>query len=113
MHEIITNIISQLTVGGEHIPSAPLRFRGQAERFVTWQMTSDSPELSADDECIVSIVDLDVDVYSSAEYLDILDAVKTLFTSAGWVWSGTGPEMYEEDTGLYHRTISFSTERMN
>lgn len=112
MHDIITAILSELVVSGEQIPVAPIRYRGKALRFVTWQITSEDPEIAADDECIVSVVELDVDIFSVADYSDIMTAVKELFTAAGWVWTGSGPEMYEEDTGLFHRTISFSIERM-
>lgn len=28
-----------------------------------------------------------------------------------WIWDGDSIEMYEEDTGLYHRTISFKKGR--
>lgn len=112
MHEIIENILADLIIGAEAIPAAPLRFRGKAPRFVTWTITSEDPEVSADDDCVMSVVEVDVDIYSVAEYVDIMEAVKSRFIAAGWVWTGSSPEMFEESTGLYHRTVSFSKERM-
>ena len=29
-----------------------------------------------------------------------------------WLWVEDSEEMYEEDTGLYHKTITFEKERM-
>lgn len=113
MHEIIETILRELTVNGEAVPVAPIRYRGKSLRFVTWQIILEDPETVADDHCIVSIVEVDVDIFSVDDYSDIMRAVYERFTSAGWVWAGTGPEMYEEETGLYHRTITFSRERMN
>ena len=112
MHEIIQNILDGLIVDGLPIPSAPLRYRGIARRFVTWTITSEDPQVPADDGCAVSFIELDVDIYSDVDYSDIMDAVIPLFTAAGWVWTDSGPEMFEEDTGLYHRTVSFEKERM-
>lgn len=27
-----------------------------------------------------------------------------------WIWTGDSEEMYEKDTGLYHRTVTFEKE---
>ena len=112
LHDDIKSILAELIVGGEEIPARPLRYRGDAMRYITWTITSEDPETSADDGCIVSVAELDVDIYSDVDYLDIMEAVISRFTAAGWVWAGSGPEMYEEDTGLYHRTVEFEIERM-
>ena len=29
-----------------------------------------------------------------------------------WLWLEDSPEMYEDDTELYHKTITFEKERM-
>ena len=29
-----------------------------------------------------------------------------------WLWVEDSAEMYEEDTGLYHKTMTFEKERM-
>jgi hypothetical protein len=37
--------------------------------------------------------------------------IKKLMKNNEWVWTGDSPEMYETDTRLYHKTISFEKER--
>ena len=112
MQDKIREILGSLTVGGAPIPGVPVRYRGKAERYITWTITGEEPAIPGDDRCRTSIVSLDVDIFSTAEYSDIMEAVKQVMTAAGWVWVGCGPEMLEEETGIFHRTIEFEIERM-
>ena len=93
------------------VPVAHLRYRGKETTFVTWTITAESPALSADNEPLYSVVSVDVDVFSNGNYLATVAEVKQLMKQNEWVWTGDSPEMYEEDTELYHKTISFEKER--
>jgi hypothetical protein len=53
-----------------------------------------------------------VDVFSDGNYLDIVKEIKQKMKNHDWVWVEDGSEMYEEDTGLYHKTCSFEKERI-
>ena len=97
------------SVGG--VPAAHLRYKGKETTFVTWAVTGETPVLCADNTPLYSVVTVDVDVYSTGNYLSLVSEIKRLMFENEWVWSGDSPEMYEEDTGLYHKTISFEKER--
>lgn len=112
MNEEIKLILTQnLIIGGEEIPVAHLKYTGKSKKFVTWTITGENPALSANDEDLCSICSVDVDVFSDGNYLDIVKEIKKIFKNNDWIWVEDSSEMYEEDTQLYHKTISFEKER--
>ena len=58
-------------IGGGKIPVAHLRYKGKSRKYVTWIITGEKPELSANDEDLCSICSVDVDIFSEGNYLDI------------------------------------------
>ena len=113
MNEEIKLILGEsITVKGEKIPVAHLRYKGDSRKFVTWTITGEDPALSANDEVLCSICTLDVDIFSEGNYLDIVKEIKQKMKNNDWVWVGDSAEMYEEDTKLYHKTCSFEKERI-
>ena len=112
MNEELKSIFGEaVTVGEQSVPVAHLRYNGRETTFVTWTVTGESPALSADNAPLYSVVTVDVDVFSKGNYLDLATAIKRLMLENDWVWTGDSPEQYEEDTELYHKTISFEKER--
>lgn len=112
MNEEIKLILTEkLIIGDKEIPVAHLRYEGKSKTFVTWTMLEEEPALSANDEDLCSICSVDVDVFSDGNYLDIVKEIKRKFKNNDWIWTGDSEEMYEEDTQLYHKTISFEKER--
>lgn len=112
MNEELKSIFGDaIKVGGKKIPTAHLKYKGKESTFVVWTITADVPELSADDEPLFSVALVDVDIYSKGNYLNVITEIKKLMKENGWVWVGDSTEMYEDDTGLYHKTISFEKER--
>jgi hypothetical protein len=112
MNEEIKTIFTNFKVNGKEIEVKHLRYKGKSKTFVTWTILSDRPSLSANDEDLYGVVEVDIDVYSDGNYLDIIKEIKKLMKNNGWLWVEDSPEMYEEDEELYHRTITFQKERM-
>jgi len=112
MNEELKTIFKNFKVNGKSISVEHLRYKGKSKTFVTWSLLTERPSLMADDENLYSIVEVDIDVFSDGNYLDIIKEVKKLMKNNEWVWVEDSPEMYEEDTELYHRTITFEKERM-
>ena len=112
MNEELKSIFGKaIKVGSESVPTAHLKYKGKETTFVVWTITADAPAFSADDEPMFSIASVDVDVYSKGNYLDVETEIKRIMKENGWVWVGDSTEMYEDDTGLYHKTTSFEKER--
>lgn len=113
MNEELKSIFGEaITVDKKSVPTAHIKYKGKETTFVVWTITSDEPSLSADDEQLYSIVTVDVDVYSKGNYLKVLAEIKRIMKNNEWIWTGDSPEMFEDDTGLYHITASFEKERI-
>ena len=101
-----------INVKDEVIPIAHLIYEGKSKRFITWTILDETPILSANDEQMYSVGSVDIDIFSNSNYLDIIKEIKILMKNNEWVWTGDSPEMYETDTGLYHKTCTFEKERV-
>ena len=112
MNEEIKSIFGDnISVKSVSVPVAHLRYKGSSKTFVTWTMLGERPVLSGDDEPLFSVASVDIDVYSNGNYLELITEIKRIMKENGWLWIEDSPEMYEEDTRLYHKTITFEKER--
>ena len=111
MNEELTTIFKNFKVNNKSIPVEHLRYKGKSKTFITWTLLSEVPSLSANDENLYSVCQVDIDVFSDGNYLDIIKEVKKVMKNNNWLWSEDSVEMYEEDTELYHKTITFEKER--
>lgn len=111
MQDEIKKLLSDLRVGNEEIPVGHLKYRGKSTTFVTWAIIDEQPALVANDTYLYSVVSVDIDVFSKNNYLAIVNQIKKIFISNDWVWEGDSAEMYENDTSLYHKTITFKKEK--
>ena len=113
MNEELKQIFNEsIKVNGNVIPVAHLRYKGESKQFITWTLLGETPRLSANDEPLFSVCSVDVDIFSDGNYLDIVREIKNKMKNSEWVWVEDSPEMYEDDTELYHLTCSFEKERI-
>ena len=110
--ELKTILGNNIIVNGENIPIAHLIYKGKSNRFITWALLGETPSLIANDEVLYSVASVDIHIFSDSNYLDTVKEIKKLMKNNGWLWVEDSPEMYEEDTGLYHKTCSFEKERI-
>ena len=103
---------NNISVDGIVIPIKHLRYKGESKKYVTWTILGEEPRLSANDEPLFSVVSVDIDVFSDGNYLNVIKEIKKKMKDNEWVWVEDSPEMYEEDTGLYHKTCTFEKERI-
>lgn len=109
----IEQLFKKFTVGGVQIPVSFLRYEGHGEPYITYMQFDANGSFSADDQLAGYVVYFDFDIYSKSNYLAIVDAVVDLMESVGWTWqvSRSSEDMFEDDTGYYHRTLCFAIER--
>ena len=110
---LIEQIFADFTVDGVEIPVAFLRYDGKDDTYVTYQQTDADTTFSADDDLLNYVDYYDFDVYSKGNYIKILQKLKTILTTNGFTWqpSRSSGDLFEDDTGYYHKTLCFSTER--
>lgn len=113
MNETIETIFQDFTVDGKVIPVAFLRYNGKSTTYITYELENQDGALAADDEIIGNVDYYDFDVYSKGNYLAIIDSLKEILKQNGFTWQPTrsSGDMYEDDTGYYHRTLNFAKER--
>lgn len=108
----IQNIFRGFSVNNTPIPVSLLRYEGHGEPYVTYMQYDMDASLSGDDSLIGCVVYYDFDIYSKSNYLDIIDAVVGKMQDNGWVWqvSRSSEDMFEDDTGYFHKTLCFAKE---
>lgn len=114
MNSLIEKIFADFKVDDKNIPVSFLKHEGQEETYITYQSISNSDSLSGDDGIISYIDYYDFDIYTKSNYFKIVKEVKKVMKANGFMWqpSMSSGDMYEDDTGYYHKTLCFAIERM-
>ena len=110
MNELIEKIFRDFSV-----PVSFLHYNGTATAYVVYMQTDIDSTLSGDDELVDWVEYYDFDVYSKGNYFQIIEDLKRILKKNGFVWqpSRESSDMYESDTGYYHKTLCFAIERSN
>lgn len=113
MNELIEKIFAGFTVDSVAIPVSFLYYEGHGEPYITYQETDADNSLSGDDELIGYADYYDFDIYSKGNYKKIIGKVKELLRESDFVWqpSRSSADMYETETGYYHKTLCFGILR--
>ena len=94
------------------VPVEFIRYIGKEKIYITYSFIDDRPGIVADDKEVLSIANVDIDIFSDGNYLDLEDKVEAIMIQNNFIRVGSSPDMYEEDTGLYHKTIEYEKERI-
>ena len=110
MNELIEQIFANFTVDGVEIPVSFMFYEGHGEPYVTYMQQDADGSLSGDDELIGYVDYYDFDVYSKGNFFKIIESIKEKLKENKFVWqpSRTSMDMYEVDTGYYHKTLNFA-----
>lgn len=110
MNKEIQNIFRNFKVANEVIPVAFLKYTGKEPTYITYQEVQDDTPFSADDDLQAYVRYYDFDIYSRGNFLEILESVKEILKANGWIWqpSMSSQDLYEDDTGYYHKTLCFA-----
>lgn len=113
MNELIMNLFNNFSVDGVSIPVNFLFYQGHGEPYVTFNQSDADNSLSGDDELIGYVDYYDFDVFSKGNYLNIVEKIKEILKENGFVWqlSRSSADMYEAETGYYHKTLNFAIPR--
>lgn len=107
---LIETLFAGFLVDGNAIPVSFLRYDGASETYVTYAQTDAGNTLSADDDLINYAEYYDFDVFSKGNYFPIIESIITILKANGFIWqpSRSSGDMYEDDTGYFHRTLNFA-----
>ena len=115
MNRLIETIFANFTVNGVAIPVKFLRYEGHGEPYVIYQHTDADASISADNELLGYVDFYDFDIYSKENYMPIIEGILQIMKDNNFTYqpSRSSADMYETDTGYYHRTLCFAIERMD
>ena len=110
MNELIESILADFTVDNVKIPVSFMFYEGHGEPYVVYMEQDADRSLSGDDELLGYVDYYDFDVYAKGNYLGIIESLKAILKANNFVWqpSRSSMDMYENDTGYYHKTLNFA-----
>lgn len=110
MNELIESIFNNFIVDGVSVPVSFLHYEGHGEPYVTYMNQDADGSLSGDDELLAYVDYYDFDVYSKGNFFAIVERVKELLKANGFKYqpSRSSQDMFEADTGYYHKTLNFA-----
>lgn len=113
MNELIETIFTNFKVNGVSIPVSFLRYDGKSTTYITYFQQDANTSFSGDDELLAYVDYYDFNIYSKGNYLAIVESVKEIMKNNGFMWqpSRSTGDMYEDDTGYFHKTLNFAIER--
>ena len=113
MNELIEAIFANFAVDGVQIPVSFLYYEGHGEPYITYQQIDADASFSGDDGLLGYVDYYDFDVYSKTNYLAIIGKVRELLEQNGFVWqlSRSSGDMFEPETGYFHKTLNFAILR--
>lgn len=110
MNELIERIFDGFTVDGAEIPVVYMYYHGHGEPYVVYMRMDADNVLRGDDDLVGYADYYDFDVYAKDNYDAIVEQVKSKLKDNDFVWhpDRDSADMYETDTGYYHKTLNFS-----
>ena len=110
MNKLIETIFANFTVDNVKIPVKFLHYEGHDETYITYMNQDMDGSLTGDDNLIGYVDFYDFDVYSKTNYSKVIKEMKEILVQNGFVWqvSRSSMDMYETDTGYYHKTLNFA-----
>ena len=113
MNELIETIFTNFQVNGQTIPVSFQKYNGKSTTYITYRSMDMDNSFSGDDTLLGYVDYYDFDIFSKGNYLSIIESVKEKLKENGFMWqpSRSSGDLYEDDTGYFHRTLNFAIER--
>lgn len=113
MNSLIETIFENFQVNGQSIPVSFLRYDGKSTTYITYELMDMDNSFSGDDTLLGYVDYYDFDIYSKGNYFPIVESVKNLLKANGFMFqpSRSSGDLYEDDTGYFHKTLNFAIER--
>ena len=113
MNNEIENLFKDFKVKEKPIEVSFLNHKGSEETYIVYSSIGERPDFWGDDEILSSLDTYDFDIYTKGNYLDILKEIKKKLKENNWTWVEDSEDMYEEDTKYFHKTTTWTKERID
>ena len=91
-------------------PFAFLKYEGKEKEYLTYTHHG-KPGLFADESNEATVYEVSVSVYSDKNYISLVENVTSIMKEAGFIWTDSGEDMRDDETGLYYKVLYFEIER--
>ena len=110
VNELIESVFANFKVDNVSIPVNYMYYQGHGEPYVVYMQQDADKSFSGDDELLGYVDYYDFDVYSKGNFFKIIETIKSLLKENGFIWqpSRSSQDMYEVETGYYHKTLNFA-----
>ena len=110
MNELIESIFKNFKVDNVSIPVSFAYYDGHSTNYIVYINSNTGDTFYSDDELSNYIEYYDFNIYSKGNYMKIIESVKNLLEQNGFDWqpSLSSSDLYEEDTGYFHKTLCFA-----
>ncbi len=89
-----------------NIPVSFQSYKGNRETYITFFCYNERGETYAEDEEIQTAIYIQVDVWSKYDYTEIVNQTRIILENNGFRRT-TSIDLYESDTGVYHKGMRF------
>jgi len=91
------------------IPTFPITKRGDHETYITFFLYDDTAAFIADDKEQKTAYYVQVDVWTkdALVFTELYEKVRQTLIGAGFGRGRPSPDLYEEDTQIYHKGLRF------
>lgn len=108
INEIVESLFNEeLLVNGKTIPIQFADYKGKSEEYIVWFDNGKRPIHSSDDQNTYVEYDLDFNIYSKGNYIDIVRTLKKELIENRFIWIGDDGDKYETDTKYHHYVSNF------
>ncbi len=104
LNKIIMDTLKPLNV-----PVASMRYNQTADTYIVFLVYNEAPEMSADDEEIITKYFIQMDVFSSGNFTKLVKDVVKLMKNAGF-GRMFASETYDEDMKKFRKILRFDYE---
>lgn len=107
------NEVIERAFNGFRVPVNFLYYDGKATTYIVYQLAWSASELSCNNELRWYVDYYDFDIYSKSDYTELVRDVKEIMKDKGFTWlpDKSSGDMYEPDTGFFHKTLCFTCLR--
>ncbi|SHH05900.1 hypothetical protein [Tepidibacter thalassicus] len=88
------------------IPVCFQKYNGNEDTYITFFCYNEQGELFADDVEIQTMFYVQIDIWSKGNYNDIAKQTRELLENVGFKRTSS-IDLYEKDTGVYHKSMRF------
>ncbi|MDM8151645.1 hypothetical protein [Priestia megaterium] len=91
------------------VPTFPITKRADHETYITFFLYDDTAAFIADDKEQKTAYYVQVDVWTKDAliFTDLYEKARQALIEAGFIRRGVSPDLYEEDTQIYHKGLRF------